>query len=99
MTSLVLDDVGVRYGSHTAVHGFSDTVRPGDRRGAGSDLGAGEGEGVRSARYAKKFQKNAENAVEIMRFPFWLFNPQTSQEYFKPLSPGSNAKMTWALGT
>ena len=29
MTSLVFDNVGVRYGSHVAVHGFSDTVRPG----------------------------------------------------------------------
>ncbi len=30
MTSLVFDNVGVRYGDHVAVHGFSDTVRPGE---------------------------------------------------------------------
>ena len=30
MTSLHLDDVTVRYGGHTAVHGFTDTVRPGE---------------------------------------------------------------------
>ena len=30
MTSIAFDRVGVRYGGHTAVHEFSDTVRPGE---------------------------------------------------------------------
>jgi iron complex transport system ATP-binding protein len=30
MTSLAFDNVSVRYGNDTAIHGFSDTVRPGE---------------------------------------------------------------------
>ena len=48
MTSLVFENVGVRYGSHTAVQDFSDTVRPGEWLCVIGPNGAGKSSLLRS---------------------------------------------------
>lgn len=48
MTSLVFENVGVRYGAHTAVQGFSDTVRPGEWLCVIGPNGAGKSSLLRS---------------------------------------------------
>ena len=48
MTSLVFENVGVRYGPHTAVHDFSDTVRPGEWLCVIGPNGAGKSSLLRS---------------------------------------------------
>ena len=48
MTSLVFENVGVRYGNHTAVQDFSDTVRPGEWLCVIGPNGAGKSSLLRS---------------------------------------------------
>ena len=48
MTSLVFENVGVRYGNHTAVRDFSDTVRPGEWLCVIGPNGAGKSSLLRS---------------------------------------------------
>ena len=48
MTSLVFENVGVCYGAHTAVHDFSDTVRPGEWLCVIGPNGAGKSSLLRS---------------------------------------------------
>jgi iron complex transport system ATP-binding protein len=49
MTSLAFDDVSVKYGSSTAVQGFTDTVRPGEWLCLIGPNGAGKSSLLRSA--------------------------------------------------